>query len=304
MDKINTQLIYGFLDAGKTTYIQDTVTHDFFYKDGVTLILSFEEGEVEYDTTLLSKFRTYVAFYDSNESVREFCLHAIEKYHPNRVYIEMSTMTENLRENLPDVLNVVYSTTLFLWNTLPLYVENLKPYIVKMVRDSNQVIFRDCPSKEALSPYTTLFRSLNPKASYLRQDPMGYHEKAFDLFLPYSLEDKEIRIDEKTFIWLFLDSYDHPEHYDGKRIIFTDPLSVENHRVGRTVMTCCMADLQFMSFPLTDTTIPDGWIMLTSDASLSIDTFGQKHLSLSPVSYERIAPPKELLLNLRVSTNM
>ena len=58
MDKINTQLIYGFLDAGKTTYIQDTVTHDFFYKDGVTLILSFEEGEVEYDTTLLSKFRT------------------------------------------------------------------------------------------------------------------------------------------------------------------------------------------------------------------------------------------------------
>jgi hypothetical protein len=65
-----------------------------------------------------------------------------------------------------------------------------------------------------------------------------------------------------------------------------------------------MADLQFMNFPLIDSTIPDGWIMLTSDASLSIDTFGQKHLSLSPVSYERIAPPKELLLNLRVSTNM
>ena len=122
MDKINTQLIYGFLDAGKTTYIQDTVTHDFFYKDGVTLILSFEEGEAEYDTTLLSKFRTYVAFYGSDESARDFCLHAIEKYHPGRVYIEMNTMVENLREALPDALNVVYSTTLFLWDTLALYV--------------------------------------------------------------------------------------------------------------------------------------------------------------------------------------
>lgn len=299
MNSIKTQLVYGFLDAGKTTYIQDLVTHDFFYKDGSTLILCFEEGEAEYDEALLSKFRTSVCFYDGKEEIQAFCRTAIEKYNPSRIFVEMNSMTDGLRESLPDEMNVVYSTALFAWDTLNLYITNLKQYIVKMVRDSNQVIFRDCPSKDLLKPYTALFRSLNPKASYLRRDPMGYHEKAFDLFLPYSLEETELKISDKDFIWLFIDSLDHPEHYDGKRIIFTDPLYIENMRVGRTVMTCCMADLQFMNFPLTGSPFPDGWIMLTAEAILKGDSFGNKKIYLSPLTVEAAVPPKDLIMSIR-----
>ena len=46
MKKIDAYLCSGFLDSGKTTYIQDNLFHDYFYKYGTTLILSFEEGEV------------------------------------------------------------------------------------------------------------------------------------------------------------------------------------------------------------------------------------------------------------------
>ena len=42
MDKqIDTRLIYGFLESGKTTYIQDCIVHDYFHKYGTTLILCF-----------------------------------------------------------------------------------------------------------------------------------------------------------------------------------------------------------------------------------------------------------------------
>ena len=45
MDTIETRLVYGFLDAGKTTYIRQCIRDDRFYKYGSTLILCFEQGE-------------------------------------------------------------------------------------------------------------------------------------------------------------------------------------------------------------------------------------------------------------------
>ena len=48
-------------------------------------------------------------------------------------------------------------------------------------------------------PYSA-FRLMNPDASYLRQDPMGYHEKAFSLFLPFSLDEDEITITEDWYL--------------------------------------------------------------------------------------------------------
>ena len=43
---VETRLVCGFLDAGKTTYIQDCILHDYFHKYGETLILSTEDGEI------------------------------------------------------------------------------------------------------------------------------------------------------------------------------------------------------------------------------------------------------------------
>ena len=42
-------IINGFLDSGKTTFIIDTLKNDGFYKQGTTLFLVCEEGEVGYD---------------------------------------------------------------------------------------------------------------------------------------------------------------------------------------------------------------------------------------------------------------
>ena len=107
---------------------------------------------------------------------------------------------------------------------------------------------------------------------------MGYHERAFDLFLPFSLEDEVITITEENYLPFWLDALEHPQHYEGKNLRFQAPLELrrsatgtpeelrssavctpeEQRRsaeaapwyAGRVVMVCCMADLQFMSFEL------------------------------------------------------
>ena len=302
---IETRLVCGFLDAGKTTYIRECIQNDYFYKYGRTLILCFEQGEAEYDEDELAAKNTKVAYFDGDTDVGTFCMQQIETHRPDRIYVEMNAMMQELRERLPRCMQVSFVVTWLDWQTLPLYFANFRQMIRQMASSSHQVVFRGCPSRELLSPYSQAFRLMNQKATYLRQDPMGYHEKAFDLFLPFSLEDDEITIPEASFLPLWLDALDHPEHYAGKTLHFKDALELrrvgqdETWSAGRVVMICCMADLQFMAFALENTSeLPGGWITLDAVGELSSDAYGRARLTLRPIRTCRAAPPDAQILDL------
>ena len=226
----------------------------------------------------------------------------------------MNALIPDLREQLPECLRVTFVITLIEWATFQAYYASGLQTLRQMVAGSHQVVFRGCPARRMLEPYSQSFRVMNPKASYLRQDPMGYHEKAFDIFVPFSLEDPEIRIDEKNYLPFWLDSFDHPEHYDGKILRFADPLQIRrgadgSWSCGRVVMTCCMADLQFMSLELDAnawTGIADGpdgpaegWYTLDTLAAASAVSYGQRRLRLIPKTVRRVQAPQELIMDSR-----
>lgn len=106
IETVETRLVYGFLDAGKTTFIQDCILHDYFHKYGTTLILAFESGEAERDEKALLDYRTHVAYDEGSENIAAFCLTQIERWPPDRVYVEMNGMTEGLRQQLHDALRI------------------------------------------------------------------------------------------------------------------------------------------------------------------------------------------------------
>ena len=307
--KIDTRLVYGFLDAGKTTYIRENVLSDVFWKYGSTLILCFEQGEEEYDAESLAQKNASVVYYDGGD-LTGFCLDAIEKHRPDRIYVEMNAMTEGIREALPACLKKTFAITLIDWNTLAPYYTNFLQMMKQMVTDSQQVVFRGCPSSDLLALYSQAFRLMNPKASYLRRDPMGYHEKAFEMFLPYSLEDHEIVIGEERFLPFWLDALDHPEHYEGKEIVFEDPVEIRSTgesgawACGRAVMTCCMQDLQFMAFE-TEMSREDaaedreGWMTGRAAAGVVTGEYGRRKLRLRMQERQYTAAPKELVLDGR-----
>lgn len=316
LKEIDTRLVYGFLDAGKTTYINEIIRADRFHKRGSTLIICFEKGEEKYDEAAFAERRTKVVYYDRKSDITGFCVKSIEEYQPDRIYVEMNTMIPELRESFPDCMRVTFAAALIDWCTMPVYYTNFMQMMKQMVSESNQITFRGCPSSELLAPYAQAFRLMNPKASYLRQDPMGYHEKAFGLFLPFSLEDSEITITEKNYLPLWLDALDHPEHYEGKTLYFSDPLELrradENSpwACGRVVMTCCMADLQFMSFELAAS--EDGsdaadcaahagsiWVTIRASAEVVSSIYGQRKLLLVPDMICQASPPEVLILDGR-----
>ena len=315
MKEIDTRLVYGFLDAGKTTYIKEIIRDDRFYRHGSTLIICFEKGEEKFDEEALAEKRAKAVYYDRKSEIRNFCMESIEEYKPDRIYVEMNTMMPELRESLPDCMRITFAAALIDWSTMPAYYTNFMQMMKQMVSESNQITFRGCPSGELLAPYGQAFRLMNPKAVYLRQDPMGYHEKAFGLFLPFALEDSGITITEKSYLPLWLDALDHPEHYDGKIIHFTDPVELrrldENSpwTCGRVVMTCCMADLQFMSFEIEasgDGSAADcpahaggSWVTIRASAKAVSDSYGQRKLLLAPEMICQADPPEVLILDGR-----
>ena len=54
-------LITGFLESGKTTFINFTVQQEYFQIEEPTLLIACEEGEVEYDQAMLLKHKTGLA---------------------------------------------------------------------------------------------------------------------------------------------------------------------------------------------------------------------------------------------------
>ena len=107
------------------------------------------------------------------------------------------------------------------------------------------------------------------------------------------MEVEEITITEDAFIPFCLDAGEHPERYAGKKLRFELPLEIrmmgngDNKEMlcGRAVMTCCMADIQFMGCVLCPGAIsPEkkrGWGFLHGSGRLLTEQTGQKRLGLS-----------------------
>ena len=49
-------VINGFLEAGKTQFITNTLQQDYFQADGTTVLILCEEGEEEFDEKQFAKY--------------------------------------------------------------------------------------------------------------------------------------------------------------------------------------------------------------------------------------------------------
>lgn len=307
MTEIKSFLVSGFMDAGKTTYIQDTIYQGFFHKRGSTLILSFEDGEAAYDIEKLKGFRTEVIFYTGrgSEDITAFCLSAIESCRPDRIYIEDNILMENLQDSFPPCMRIFSKTTLIDGETLSVYFNNMRQFMQNSVKNADLVIFNRVPEKDLLKPYGSIFSVMGRNATFLWESPMGYHEKAFGNILTYDLSANPIEIGDQDYLSFFLDITDDPDKYDGKEVNLIAQIRYEDEdglRIGRTVMTCCMADLSFLSFAclgrekLALAGITDySWIQLHARCISSLDEYRRKIAVLDPISFEAARVEKQIL---------
>ena len=252
-------LINGFLEAGKTQFLDFTMDQEYFQTEGKTLLIVCEEGENEYDEKKLKRNRTAVVYVDDFSKLTPQYLNELEVvYRPERVLMEWNGMWNQDELTLPEDWTIYQQITIIDGSTFELYVQNMKPLLGAMLRGSELVIMNRCDGipDDKLTSYRRTIRAMSRESEIVLEDAEGEIPQAsLEEDLPYDINQPVIAIKPQDYgIW-YIDCMDQPERYAGKTVEFTamvlrHPNFPKDQFVpGRMAMTCCEADMSFLGFP-------------------------------------------------------
>lgn len=280
-------LMTGFLDSGKTQFLKFTLEQDYFQIDGKTLLILCEEGEEEYDPMELLKYGVVIEKVDDQEDLTEEWLEEMNRKHePERVVVEYNGMwkvSDFEALKLPQGWAIEQKLTTVDASTFQMYLTNLKPLFVEMVRGAELVLFNRCDDIAPLAGYRRSVKVVSPQAEVIFEDEEGEVENIFEDDVPYDLKAPVIRIEKEDYgIW-YVDMMENPDRYKGKAVEFTakvvKPRSFPSKVFlpGRMAMTCCADDTTFLGYvcksPYAPKLNPGDWVKVRAKvgfANLSV----------------------------------
>ena len=302
-------VINGFLESGKTEFITYTLAQPYFQIKGRTLLILCEEGENEYDGQLLKMSRTDLELIEDETDFQPAKLIELEKKHkPERIVIEYNGMWNYKEMKLPWHWKIEQQITIIDASTFPMYFTNMKSLLAEQIRASELIIFNRCDNVEDLSSYKRNIKAINQKAEIVFEDANGEINEIMEEDLPYDLKTDVIELNNDSYgIW-YLDSLDHLERYEGKKVKFTamvlKPKSFPKGYFvpGRMAMTCCAEDMAFLGFACeydgADSLTDQQWVKVTATVSKEYfaDYEGEGPV-LHAVGVEKTKAPKETVIS-------
>lgn len=257
--RVPVYLINGFLESGKTSFIDFTLKQEYFQNGEKTLLIMCEEGEVELDADLLRRINTTQVFFDDPADLTPENMRALElKHKPDRVLIEyngMWKMEDIYNLQLPSGWLIFQVITTIDAQTFSMYTANLnmKSMVVAMVGDADMVIFNRCDDETPITKFRRSIKAVNGRAQVIFERGDGEMMDAVDE-LPYDLNADVIDIEDYDYGIFYVDAQDHPENYEGKTVHFKAMVLKSSDLIsgifvpGRHAMTCCADDLQFIGY--------------------------------------------------------
>ena len=272
----------GFLDSGKTRFLQETLEDDRFNAGEKTLLLVCEEGEEEYDPSTFAAPNVYIEFADQ-ETITEEELEALRKKHrAERVCMELNGM-QNISDfyaRLPQSW-VIYQEIMFAdASTFQMYNANMRSLVVDKLGGCEMVVFNRVDENTDKMALHKLVRGVNRKCDIVYEDRSG--ETEFDQIedpLPFDLNADIIEIADEDYGIFYSDINDEMKKYSGKTVRFkaqvAKPRQAGNKNVfvpGRFVMTCCVEDIQFLGmvcqWDKADTLEQRQWVTVTAKIAI------------------------------------
>jgi len=308
MNPIPVYLITGFLESGKTSFIEQVILEGNFVEDEKTLLILTEEGEVEIEEELLEQYNVDVIYIeDKSEFTEDFLKKCRREHRPEQVIIEYNGMwpvSEFLRMRLPYRWELFQIVSTVDASTFQLYMNNMRSLMSEFLSVTGMAIFNRCDEDTDLSYLIRNVKVLNNKAELIFEDVNGDILDPGDSILPYDVNQPVIEISDDNYgIW-YLDALDHGERYEGKDVVlkgmvfrsknFEDDFFVP----GRMAMTCCADDITFLGFLCKSNFASrlknKQWVKVTAEVRLE---YKEEYHGVGPVLYakkiEKAVKPEE-----------
>ena len=144
MREIPVYLFLGFLESGKTKFIQETLEDKRFNNGEKTVILLCEEGEEEYDLSTFNSSNVFIEKIDSEDELTSERLAKIEKeLKPDRIMCEYNGMfrIQTLTDALPASWIVAQVFTFVDSSTFEIYNTNMRQLVFEKIAMSDLIAF-------------------------------------------------------------------------------------------------------------------------------------------------------------------
>ena len=258
MEQIPVYAFTGFLDSGKTKFIQETLEDPRFNAGERTLVLIFEEGEEEYDLSTYPHKNVYLETLDQQTVTEEQLAALQKKYRAERIVAELNGMqlVADLYNRFPQNWVIAQEVMFADSTTFQAYNSNMRNLVMDKLMGAQMVVFNRLTPGEDTMPLHKLARAANRRIDILYDYTDGTTK--FDDVqdpLPFDINAPVIQIKDEDFAIWYRDVTEEPEKYTGKTVCFKAQVAMLRRQKegmfapGRFVMTCCVEDIQFCGIP-------------------------------------------------------
>ena len=258
MVQIPVYAFTGFLDSGKTKFIQETLEDPRFNAGERTLVLIFEEGEEEYDLSSYPSKNVYLETLDQQTVTTKELTALQKKYRAQRVVAELNGMQQvgDLYMRFPEDWAIAQEVMFADSTTIMGYNANMRNLVMDKLVGAQMVVFNRLTPGCDVMPFHKLARAANRRVEILYDytDGSTSYDEIEDP-LPFDINAPVVEIKDEDFALWYRDVTEEPGKYDGKTVRFKGQVAMLRRQKegmfapGRFIMTCCEADIQFCGIP-------------------------------------------------------
>lgn len=306
--EIPVYMFTGFLDAGKSTFLQSTLEDKRFNNGERTLVLLCEEGECELEPARFSGKNVTIQIVESPDELTLANMTAWQKSsRAQRVMVEYNGMwaMEDLFRNMPRNW-VIYQEMMFAdANTFAVYNANMRERVVDKLQGAQLVVFNRAPKGLDKMTLHKIVRGISRRADIAYE--YGEDDVEYDDIedpLPFDKGATVIEVEDRDYALWYRDLSEELPSYDGKTVTFKGQVVVDRtipancFIVGRPLMTCCADDIRFAGLVCewqeTASLSSRDWVTVTAKISVrKHECYGRVGPVLLGVSVEKAEAPEQ-----------
>ena len=308
MRDIPVYLFLGFLESGKTKFIQETLEDPRFDSGERTLLLVMEEGEEGYDHGKFANPSYAVETLDPAEMSEARLTSLADKYSSDRIVVEYNGMhlLQEFFDAMPEGWAIAQVMTFFDATTFLAYNKNMRQLTFDKVQYADMVVFNRFKGEYSKEEFHKIVRAMSrrPDIVYEYLGGKAEYDEIVDP-LPYDINAPVITIEDRDYAFFYRDLVEETQKYDEKTVRFKGLVAVDRTLkkgtivVGRHIMTCCEADIAYSGL------VCDGvagqyktrdWVEVTARIRVKYHpVYGQKGPVLNAIEVKPTAPPEQEL---------
>ena len=253
--EIPVYLFTGFLEAGKTSFIKETMS-DPNFNDGKKqyLIITCEEGEEEFDASEFPENVHFASFDDPQLLTPDRLNAQAKRAGADIVVVEYNGMwtIDTFYNALPQNWMVYQEVLIIDSTTIINYNANMRQLVVDKLTSCEMVVFNRFKPEYDKMALHKIVRGVSKRANICYEDMSG--EIEFDDIedpLPYDIGADVVEIKDEDFAIFYRDMTDEFGKYNGKTVRFKGIVALDSalpkgtYAIGRHIMTCCADDIAY-----------------------------------------------------------